>query len=354
MYDSLLISFAYGISTMFYAMMSWLFWRKSPDYLSRLVAILTAFISIECIKDIICYINGTVQGSAGWMIMSAWDMLVVPLYAAILVELCQPGNFSARSLIISELTFVIPATILSITGQEIVFDILLVWCMIFSIYYATWTIFAITKYNTVLKERFSYDDNIHLYWLHWILYSFFLILALWIASCIFDMIILDIVYLLGSVILWMVICYFIYRHESIVKELQKFAESSAKDEETSAGDDDDPDSIGAKICALFYNEKIFLDSKLKLSDVARLAGSNRTYVSNWFNRDPKSSFYDFVNNLRVEYACDLLRHSKDSLSTIAERSGFNSLSTFHRVFSSRKGMTPNEYRTCKESTDCNN
>ena len=43
------------------------------------------------------------------------------------------------------------------------------------------------------------------------------------------------------------------------------------------------------------------------------------------------TFFDYVNNLRVEHAVSLLKNSDLRLNAIAEQSGFNSISTFRRV-----------------------
>lgn len=46
------IFYTYGLCTMFYAMMAWIFWRRGSDKLSRLVMILMMIISISLIKDL--------------------------------------------------------------------------------------------------------------------------------------------------------------------------------------------------------------------------------------------------------------------------------------------------------------
>lgn len=340
-----LIFFIYGLCTMFYGMMVWFFLRKGPDRLSRLVALMMGVVCAQCVKDMVFYDYGVVQGGLSWMIMTAWNMTVVPIYAAILVELCKPGMLSWRAFCVHELFFILSAALLGCTGEKLWYDVETVGCAIYGSYWFVWTIFAIPRYNKALKEQFSYDDNINLDWLRKILYAFFFILTLWIVGCVYGVTLFDCLHLVMSMVVWMIICYFIYQHESVVKELRK----PHDDMTVMAGDETveeaASDTVGAKINELFAVDRIYLNPRLKLSDIVRMAGSNRTYVSQWFNRDPQSSFYDYVNNLRVEHACSLLRNTADSLAMIAEESGFNSLSTFHRVFSSKKGMTPSEYRS---------
>lgn len=53
---------------------------------------------------------------------------------------------------------------------------------------------------------------------------------------------------------------------------------------------------------------------------------------------------DFVNGLRMDYAARQLRGTPDSLSEISEEIGIQNMSHFHRLFRTRFGMTPRQYR----------
>ncbi|PTQ75907.1 helix-turn-helix domain-containing protein [Celeribacter persicus] len=53
---------------------------------------------------------------------------------------------------------------------------------------------------------------------------------------------------------------------------------------------------------------------------------------------------DYVNRLRMEYAARRLKGTPDSLSEIASDIGLQNMSHFHRLFRSRFGMTPRQYR----------
>ena len=88
----------------------------------------------------------------------------------------------------------------------------------------------------------------------------------------------------------------------------------------------------------------FLSSPLKISSATLEALTNRTYVSAFFNREAECTFYDYVNKYRIEYACNLLLHSNENITMIAEKSGFNSSQSFIRVFSKIMGTSPTKYR----------
>ena len=66
--------------------------------------------------------------------------------------------------------------------------------------------------------------------------------------------------------------------------------------------------------------------------MALAAGTNRTYLSRYFNRQNGQTFYDYVNSYRIQYAENLLKSTNFPLPEIAIKSGFNSISTFRRVF----------------------
>lgn len=214
------IYFIYGLCCMFYSMMAWLFWRNRQSRLSKFVMVLMLVIAVQSVKDVFFLSDELYSSSQLWTAVTSVDMIAVPFYAFILMELCNPGMTSARLIAIEIAPFVVlPALYLS-TGIEAFYDIEVAWAAIFGLSYAIWTIFAIRRYNSMLKQQFPYVEIIDLDWLRIILVFFFAILSLWIVDCLYINIDVESVYLLGSLIMWMFLCYFIYRHESVISELK--------------------------------------------------------------------------------------------------------------------------------------
>lgn len=334
------IYFIYGLCCMFYALMAWFFWRKRGERLSRLVMALMILIGIQCIKDVFFLSHAVYSSEKSWAIMTSTDMVSVPFYAFILTELCCPGKLTARSALLQLAPFVALPMLFITLDNEIFYDIEVVWTAVYGGSYAVWTIFAIRRYNRRLKQRFSYEDNINLDWLKSILVFFFALLSIWIADCLYININLEAVYLLVSMAMWMFLCYFIYRHESVISELVvTFPDKDSSQEEESI--------LSVKIRRLFDEEEVFLNPNLKLSDIAAMTGSNRTYISRFFNNQQNTTFFDFVNGYRVNYAKTLLAASDEKMYVIAEKAGFNSRQSFHRVFSKISGMTPEQFRASK-------
>ena len=93
-----------------------------------------------------------------------------------------------------------------------------------------------------------------------------------------------------------------------------------------------------------YEEKAYLNPKLTLNELALKIGTNRTYLSNYINHELKKTFFDFINSLRLEYATKLLLNTNMTLEVIAEKSRFNSLSTFRRYFMYVYKTSPSVYK----------
>ena len=79
-------------------------------------------------------------------------------------------------------------------------------------------------------------------------------------------------------------------------------------------------------------------------EVAALVGMTPPGFSRFFRRTTGTTFVDYLSELRVSRACNLLIDTDHSVLEISLASGFNNLSNFNRRFSRLKGMTPREYR----------
>ena len=111
--------------------------------------------------------------------------------------------------------------------------------------------------------------------------------------------------------------------------------------------------IEPKLSECMENGKLYLNPNLSLKTVATEIGSNTKYLSVYLNRCLGVSFYDYINNFRVEKACSIFREMVKSgrinMPEVSERSGFNSVSTFNRYFKKVKGLAPKDYyKRCLE------
>jgi AraC family transcriptional regulator len=83
---------------------------------------------------------------------------------------------------------------------------------------------------------------------------------------------------------------------------------------------------------------------LTIAEIALEVDIHPFHLSKVFRQFNQQSVGEFVNRLRIQFACDELGKSEKSLADIALASGFADQSHFTRVFKERTGMTPGAFR----------
>ena len=82
---------------------------------------------------------------------------------------------------------------------------------------------------------------------------------------------------------------------------------------------------------------------ITLADVANIAHMNPSAFSRFFKRVNRKTFSEYLNEVRVGYACKLLIEEKYNVSEICFESGFNNISNFNRQFKRVTNYSPTEY-----------
>lgn len=103
-------------------------------------------------------------------------------------------------------------------------------------------------------------------------------------------------------------------------------------------------SLVTELEQLMQNNKLFRDPDLTLDRLAAELHTNNTYVYLCIHDEMSTTFYDYINGLRVEEAKQLLLSGEDTIEGIAFNSGFNSSRSFQRTFKRITGCTPTEWR----------
>jgi len=76
---------------------------------------------------------------------------------------------------------------------------------------------------------------------------------------------------------------------------------------------------------------------LQLTDVANITPNS---FCRYFKQRTGTAYFEFLNDMRIEYAGKLIAGSNDSFGNIAIECRYNSISYFNRQFKRINGLTP--------------
>jgi len=209
----------------------------------------------------------------------------------------------------------------------------------------------IRKYHSWVKANYSNDDKYNLRWLYRLTFIFGLLWFMLVPYTLIDFLFFDFdlgikdyypIYILLSLItLWISIEAFL-KPELVFLEKVKIKETKT----------DNPKSNEllkkADWLRLEMERNLFyLDSELSLTSLAKALEIHPNNLSKIINDGVGSSFSDFVNEYRVKAVTEKLKDPKYDHITLLGISfdcGFNSKTTFNRVFKNITGQTPFNYK----------
>lgn len=84
--------------------------------------------------------------------------------------------------------------------------------------------------------------------------------------------------------------------------------------------------------------------RISLADVAAQSNMSEGHFSRFFSKTMKKSFFEFLNEYRINKACKMLIETDKQVSEICYASGFESIPFFYRQFRKFKNCQPKQYR----------
>ena len=98
--------------------------------------------------------------------------------------------------------------------------------------------------------------------------------------------------------------------------------------------------------SLMTEEQIYKDPLLTKEKVADMLGTNRTYLSQIINEQSNKNFTQYINEYRIYEAVRILSDPQNTqpLKALSVELGFNSMTTFYKLFQQQTSMTPAQYR----------
>lgn len=237
------------------------------------------------------------------------------------------------------------------------FSLLLVWCVLSLIY-----VIAIFKrtldYHSRLKQMYSNEQGKTLRWVKGIS-------LLLVFTWVYALAVLALenryqqygvsdtgVFLLLLILVWLLATNGLRQKPGFAEVFQiesnnaakASAEESKAKYQRSALNADDFERIAAKLTQAICQDAVHLDADLNLLKLAKHIAVPSQYISQTLNQHLNISFFDFINQARIEDAKPQLIDSNKSVLDIALAVGFNARSSFYKAFNQSTGMTPGEYK----------
>lgn len=384
---------------MFHLVMACMFFYRHCSRLKIYVSLLMLTIVAQYVKDLIFIGNTYYSSRLEEQYASSIDLLTLPMYAIVLVEACRPLWMNWSRAFCFYIPFVVLMVAFWVHPVPLAYYAMHFAAILCAVFILLWALRELPRFERALKEEYSYAEYINLHWLRGVILLFFCLLMLWVYDSMASGVRYDNIFLFNSLVMWIAACFCFYRQSVVINAVKSyFVEPSEDNTETNldAAENDldkatahleaaeadqnaphahtQPENVAETVVEpqpvaeqpvepepeelklqqeaafaermylLFEKEHVYLNPRLRLSELAMLLGTNRTYLSQYFNQNCESTFYDFVNDYRIHHAKLLLHSTDDTLETIAMNSGFNSLSTFRRAFVQREGMSPIEFR----------
>ena len=220
--------------------------------------------------------------------------------------------------------------------------------ILFNGFYIVKSISLVRNYKSVEKQYISFNQS-PLGYLNAFQLSVSLCFLLWGIGFINETFLDNYITFLGYDAIWVAIPVFIYviGYFSLKQpELFRIVLEEKNQEKKARLSPVDSEILMKKLDSLMINEKIFLQNDLTLREVSEILKTSTNNISWLLNNVYKTTFYDFINNYRIKEfvkSIDDNKHLNQTILALSMDVGFNSKSTFNKVFKTVMKDTPSNF-----------
>lgn len=81
-----------------------------------------------------------------------------------------------------------------------------------------------------------------------------------------------------------------------------------------------------------------------IDDIAASCYLNKSYMCRLFKKETGMTVFEYLNQIKIQNACEMMKTNKDSITDIAMKCGFSSASYFSYTFKELMACTPSDFR----------
>ena len=355
-------NFIHGVATTYFCTWAAFIWKqRKQSNMMYMLFLCLAYIAFCCLKGSFILVDNLADNAYLNGLAFMIDLAGIPLMVSFFAEVVSPGLVTKRKVLLQfgAQAFFIP--VFAIFPTKAVLNVALFCACVGVIVSLFLGCFLLLRHRKYIRDNYSYTEHVDVNWA----INFAVVLAATFVG--FVIVAANVtwtgrtIFYLCMMLSWIYLNKLARRHSVVnIPPLVMFAfplisnkENEEIKIEESAVCSDVYAALAEQLKKCMEEDRLYLNPKLTLQDVCSAIGTNRTYLSDYLNNVLKITFYDYVNELRIRTACEIMDamtlETKRPIVENAEVSGFNSISTFNRAFFKLMSMTPGQYISRKKS-----
>ena len=248
--------------------------------------------------------------------------------------------------------FLLPSGIM----QKISLFALAVWLIVFGVVLARRVIIAYRRAIRIFNETQADDIGAYIEWLSIFTY-WALIFGVGCGLLTFLPDEYVFIWILSSIPFYSYLFYSYQNYLLFYEQVENAFEQDIQSEEELLTDTEtEPEIVSEKEVPVSYTEIIekvtnwiktdgYVQQGLTIKELSEILHTNRTYLSAYIKTTYKMTFREWITDLRLEYAKNILKeHPEINIQKLAESSGFLSRSNFIKSFTEKEGCTPGKWK----------
>ena len=266
-----------------------------------------------------------------------FDGWVAFTYAIMIYEVTTPGWTTWPRVVKTALPFLLFTLVYIVWPTTFIINLYGLFLDIYTIVIIIIAIVKARRYNHYIRSNYSNIEEIDISWINKILFLTMLSQISWVIATFYPGVITDSIYYFFTLLMWQKAISYSRRMRPV--PIEKLSPQPDTGEATRSF------AFAGILEDVVENSELYLNQELTLADLAKAVNTNRTYLSYYFSNVKKTTFYDYINQLRItKKSLPMMReHPEYTLDYVAAMSGFKSISTFRRAFIKLTGTSPSQY-----------
>ncbi|MBQ0136485.1 MAG: helix-turn-helix transcriptional regulator [Bacteroidales bacterium] len=291
---------------------------------------------------------------ADWsMYLIYFDSWAVPIGAINMVLLVRPQPITKTRIWANVVPFVVLSTVGVIIGEKWylhIFTLLVIGYVIAMIIYIL--IYG-HRHEAELKDYYSSLEGRSVRWFYVMLFMLFFLIINYILYFTSKNPLEPIFYYGISFFIWHYAYIHVYRMVMVQEAanddgtfiiVQQEGENENEDENQNENENN---AFLLKLKEVCEGQELYTHADLTRDELAHQMGIGHTAFTLQLKQTTGLTFYDYINQLRIRKATELINEGKMDISSISQQVGYSYRSTFYRAFAAVHGCTPTNYATIK-------